>query len=165
MATITRNPTSNSSPDAGQGGNAVTTPSNTGHAATTASASNGASDLKTCKWTTFQTLPVAPVSLTLKVDWSENGSTSGAPNQFQCDYSVNGGSSWTTLFQHGSITSANSGTASASLSASQNISQVQVRDSLSVVTSSGTSASVTGTISNVRLEADVNIAQSVLMMA
>jgi len=154
MPLITLNPTSNTSPDAGQGGSAVTTPTNTGHAASTASASNGASDLKTCKWTTFPGPPVPPTALTLKVDWSESGSTSGAPNQFECDYSLNGGSSWTILFQHGSVNAPNSGTATASLSAGQNISQVQVRDSLSVVSSPGTSATVTGTISNVRLEAD-----------
>jgi hypothetical protein len=151
MATITSNPTSNTTPDPGQGGLAVTGATNTGHSNTTASAINGGSQSKSCKWTGFQSVSGQILSITLKVDWSESGSTEGGGRQFKCDYSLNGGSSWTTLFNHSPLSVAN-GTAQASLSVGQDLSQIQVRDFLEAISVLEAVEAVTGSISGIRLE-------------
>src|SRR5262245_49165699 len=154
---VTLNPTANQTPDAGQGGLGVTGISNTGHSTTTASAANGNNQTKTARWFTFSSGVPTPQTLTLKVGWSVSGSlviVVASFNSFNIEYTVNGGTNWTTLVSLNDITSPSNGTGTATLSATQNISQVQVRDSLNAQTTDvGDSASISGSTSSIRLEA------------
>lgn len=140
---------------------------NTGHGSTTASASNGATQDKTCLWTTFPTSIGQVLTINLKADFSESGSLTGggATNAFIIEYSLNGGSSWNTLRAAFNITSSSSGTATQSLSASQDISQIRVRDLLEGSTTDvGESASVTASVSLIRLEITTREATLIAMM-
>ena len=168
MPLVTVNPTSNSSPDAGQGGLAVTGASNLGHSSTTSSAVGATSVLKTCKWTGF-VRPAGQISaVTLKVGWNRTGALSDGgidtSNEFAIDYSLNGGSSWTNLRDDVNVTSSSNGTDSVILSASQVISQVQVRDSLHATSNAGNSASSTATVSAIRLEIQVSSAHLIAII-
>src|SRR5262245_28889893 len=73
--------TSNTTPDAGQGGLAVTSPSNTGHASSTAAASGILdSQQRTCIWSGFGSVPGQITAITLKIDHtSSGGKTAWAP--------------------------------------------------------------------------------------
>jgi hypothetical protein len=152
MALITKNPTSNVSPDPGQGGDAVTGNINTGHASTTAAATHPAGQTKTCKWTAFASGGGLPLSIVLKFDWTQNGVFLGGFNRFRVQYSLNGGSSWNDVFDHTNINSSSSGSSQAVITPPQDIAQVQVRDILDVLPPFEQSESVTGSISNIRLE-------------
>jgi hypothetical protein len=148
----TLNPTSFTTPDPdpGQGGSAVTTPSNTGHALTAVAA--GDVEIKTCLWTAFQSPGGPVVSLVLKFDWSADGSPADGATEFLAQYSVNGGSNWTTAVHEADIfgpTGAQS--FSVALAPSQDISQVRVRDKL---TAQVGSATLGVTVSNIRLEVE-----------
>src|SRR5262245_8677178 len=120
MALVTLQPTSNVTPDPGQGGLAVTGNTNTGHASTTASVAGAGSQTKTCKWTAIPAGAGQIQSVTLKVDWTQNGSTTDGfavtTNQFLIEYSLNGGGAWNSLHTANFISSLSSGTDSASLS-------------------------------------------------
>lgn len=168
MPLITVNPTANESPDSGQGGtSAVATPANTGHAASQAFAPDGATDILSCRWLTFTAVGGRITGMTLKAGFAEDGALSGAgaQNSFTIEYSLNGGSSWGTLRSSGNIIAPASGTASAALSATQNIAQVQVRDTIRAQTAdAGESASVTATVSSIRLEVTRVEAQPVVML-
>jgi hypothetical protein len=154
----TRNPTANQTPDPGQAGtDPVTGASNTGHSSTSLSASGpGESFTASCLWTGFQSVAGIVLSVTLKVDWSQTGILSGAgskSNRFQVEYSLNNGSTWNTLFVHVGITSPSSGSNQVILSSAQNLTQVQVRDTLIVnANDPGTDAELTASVSNIRLE-------------
>lgn len=167
MPSATLQPTSNTSPDPGQGGDAVTDPTNTGHGSTTALAVGADTDTKTCLWTTFQSIGGQILSLTLKVDFEEDGvlSDGGADtsNDFFIEYSLNGGSSWSALRASSQIQAPNSGTAQVALSTSQDLTQVRVRDSLHANSIGGESATVTATTSSVRIEA-LTAAQAAIVM-
>jgi len=155
MSLLTYNPTSNVTPDPGQGGLSVVGNINTGHSNTTSSVSGVGTQDRTCKWTAFPAGGGLPSSVTLKADWSQNGSLSGISpaNLFQIQYSVNGGSTWTTLKASSNITSSTSGTSTASLSLTQNLTQVQVRDLIEATGSdAGDSAAVTASVSNIKID-------------
>lgn len=138
---------------------------NTGHGSTTSAQVGSGTTNKTCRWTTFPAVAGTVVTLVVKADWSEDGTVvSGGSNLFQLAYSVNGGGAWTTFLSHANVTSASSGTASATLTTSDPT-QVQVRDLLRAAgTVGGDSASVTATVSNVRLEVTTQDAQLLAMM-
>jgi len=156
MALFTYNPTSNVSPDPGQGGLAVVGNINTGHGSTTSSVSGLGTQDRTCKWTAIPAGPGGLItSITLKADWTQNGSLGGISpaNLFQIQYSLNGGSSWNTLKSALNITSSSSGTSTQSLSITQSLAQVQVRDLLEAVgNDAGDTAAVTASVSNIRVE-------------
>lgn len=170
-ALITLNPTSFTNPDP-SGGLAVTTPSNTGHASTTSTASGGTdSQVKSCRWTAFPAGPspsARAAAPTLKVDYTRNGTLSDGGintyNQFLIEYSLNGGSSWTALLNHEFVTSSSTSTASFTLSISQDLSQVQVRDFLTAQKVGGTSATMVATPSNIRIEVQTADNQLLIMM-
>jgi PA14 domain-containing protein len=101
-------------PDPGQGGLAVNSPSNFGHGNTNAHSSaisdashNSASDsqTKTCLWPAFQNVSAPKVRITLKFDWAQSGSLevdapqrlwrASASSTLRIDYSTNNGGSWT----------------------------------------------------------------------
>lgn len=153
---ITKNPTSNTTPDPGQGGVAVTGATNTGHGSTTASAVGAVTQTKTCIWTTFPSAGGLVTAITLKVDWTENGSSSDGftltTNLFTIEYSLNGGGAWNTLRASADVGSSSSGTSQVSLSTTQDITQVQVRDLLSASGDVGESANITTSVSLIRLE-------------
>lgn len=167
MPSFTRQPTSNVTPDPGQGGNAVTGNTNTGHGSTNVARNGVGSESATCKWTTFLSVPGLITAITIKVDWSQDGSLSGVSpdNRFRIQYSVNGGGAWTSLRNVTSITSPSSGTSSASLTLPQDISQIQVRDLLEASGADpGDIASITASVSNIRLEVTTQEAQVIVMM-
>lgn len=158
MAVITINPTSNTTPDAGQGGNAVTGATNTGHDLTTVNAPGSVLQTKSCIWTTFTTIPGQIKSITLKFGWSEDGvlnfGTGSASNSFRVQYSVNGGGAFTTIFDHIDVTSPTTSSSQVAIAIPQDITQIQVRDRLTAVATvdPSDSASITASVSNIRLE-------------
>jgi len=159
MSLITRNPTSNTSPDPAQGGVAVTTPSNTGHASTTCNAVGdgiGVSEEKSCIWTGIPSVSGGIISKTLKITHTSNGTRSGgtATNQFSLDYSLNGGGSWNPAVSRINMTSSQGPTVfSVALPVDQDLTQVQVRDFIQATAFTiGHSASATVTISDIQVE-------------
>lgn len=154
-ASFTREPTSNQSPDATLGGVAVTTPTNTGHASTVASASGPGAQTKSCRWFSFQSASGQIKSITLKITHTSQGVLANAGgNTFTISYSLNGGSSWTNAVNRVNFTTSEGPTTfSVALSAGQDISQIQVRDLLDAnAPGAGDSASVTATVSDIKLE-------------
>jgi hypothetical protein len=156
MALYTYNPTSNTTPDQG-GTSAVTSPTNTGHAnSTSLSADVADSDALSCRWQSFPASAGQISSVTLKVDHTSSGALTGigANNSFTLDYSVNGGGAWTNIVTRTHFTAAQGPTtASVALSASQDLTQVRVRDLISTSTvSGGESASCSATIANIKIE-------------
>jgi len=157
MSLTVRQTTSNTTPDPAQGGNAVTGATNTGHASTTTTQGGVGTASKTCLWTGFAAAPSGTItSVTLKVDWIQNGSLSdggvSTSNRLVIGYSINGGGAWLTLRDVTQIESSSSGTSSVALSTSQNLTQVRVRDSLEASSGVGESATITVTISGIRIE-------------
>lgn len=165
MSVVTRQATANQSPDPGQGGSAVTGAANTGHDSTTVSTVGLDDQFATCLWSGFAAAPAEQIfSTVLKFDWSENGSNSGGGvNVFKVQYSLNGGSSWTDAINHTPITGANNGSTSISLSASQDLTQVQVRDFIEASSPDGGTSSVTASVSNIKLEVVVVDAQVIVI--
>lgn len=164
MSTTIKQPTANESPDSGQGGIAVTNASNTGHDSTTSAALDPDTQLKTCRWSGFQAVAGQITAVALKFSWSEDGSTSGGGlNNFTVERSVNGGGAWTSVFSH-SPSAPGSGSENIALSVGQDLTQVQLRDSLLANASGGGGASVTGGISDIRIEVTVVDAAPVVMM-
>lgn len=169
MSVIARVPTANETPDTtnGIGGDvAVTTPTNTGHASTTATFGGGTGQtIKSCRWFTFQNLFGGNrTSVKLKVTHTSSGDdvsdppfSGGNSNRFQLQYSLNGGSDWTDIVDRQDFESSQGPTtAEISLSLIQDLTQVQVRDILTA--SSNLSAdpiSVTATISDIKIEVTV----------
>lgn len=157
MALITVQPTSNTTPDPAQGGNAVTGATNTGHASTLTSQVGNGITSKTCLWTGFAAAPAGTItSVTLFVGWTQNGTLSdggaATANRFQIDYSINGGGAWLSLRDVTQIQALSSSTSQVSLSTSQDLTTVQVRNTLEAASGVGESASVTVTISDIRIE-------------
>jgi hypothetical protein len=169
MALTTVQPTANTTPDPGQGGVAVTTPSNTGHASSTAAAS-GVLDFqqKTCIWSGFSSVAGQTQSVTLKIDHTSNGNRSGAgaSNSFTLDYSLNNGGAWTNTVTRANMTSSQGPTtASISLPLTQDLTQVKVRDLMSATTTSGgETATAIVTIANIKIEVVQFDATLVLML-
>jgi hypothetical protein len=174
MALLTQQPTANQTPDATQGGSAVTGISNTGHSSTTSSASvsppigsASSSQTKTARWFTFADIfsSFQVKSKRLKLTWTASGSAGAdngadgdadATSSFTIQYTLNGGGSWTTIVTDSAIASApgtpsdsftNNNSADILLSSTQDITQVQVRDNIAVSVSATTNslpASATG---------------------
>lgn len=171
MALVVSVPTSNTTPDPAQGGTAVTTPTNTGHANTSVSAVGdgvGVSEQKSCIWTGFTNISATPVSKTLKITHTSNGSRSGASasNLFSLDYSLNGGGAWTSAVSRINMTSSAGPTVfSVALPVGQDLTQVQVRDFIqaSAVTI-GHNAAADATISDIKVEVVTQDTQVPIMM-
>lgn len=164
MPTVNKIPTARETPDTGQGGSAVTGDTTTGHASTLSDAFDGSTVTKTCRWHTFQAAGGQITAITLKATHTSLGGLSGtgAHNSFKLEYTTDGGSNWTTAVSRTDYTASEGPTVfSAALSATQNISQVQVRDFIQAVTGSvGETADSTATISDIKLEvttADSNV--------
>jgi len=170
MFVINLLPTANQSPDPGQGGDAVITPTNTGHASTTVEGNGDGvtSQTATCKWSSFQSLPGGQIlSIKLKFDHSSNGSRvgGGTANSFNVEYSLDGGSNWTNAVARVNFNTLLNGAFSVDLSIGQNISQVQVRDQMiATAVLSGSAASVTASVSNIRLEVQKADSQPIVLM-
>lgn len=156
---VTRTPTSNTTPDPGQGGSAVNTPSNTGHSATVASCSGEMClDLLTCIWQGFAAAPAGTKSaITLKATHTSSGIDTGitAINTFTLEYSLNGGGSWNTAVSRTNFTAAQGPTVfSVALPLSQDLTQVRVRDLIQATTDSALAheSQATVTISDIKIE-------------
>jgi hypothetical protein len=161
-AMVTRNPTSNTTPDPGQGGLVVTGAINTGHGSTAVdAAAGGGSQTKTCIWTGFQSVGGQITAISLKLDWSENGTLGGGENQFLIQYSVNGGGAWTDIINHTIVEAPNNGSSTITLSTNQDLSQVRVRDKLFAQTGD---AVLVASVSSIRLEVTTQDGTVIVMM-
>jgi hypothetical protein len=159
MSLITKTPTSNTTPDPAQGGLAVSSPSNTGHANTSCIASGddiGVSEDKSCIWTAIGSVSGGIISKTLKITHTSNGSRSGASasNQFRLDYSLNGGGSWNNAVLRLNMTSSQGPTVfSVALPVGQDLTQVQVRDFIQAsAIFIGHNSTADATISDIKVE-------------
>ena len=159
MPLVTVQPAANESPDTGQGGLAVATPTNTGHASTSSSANGddvGVTQTKTCRWSAFPAVAGQVAAVTLKVTHATNGALSGgtATNSFALEYSTNGGGAWNTAVSRTNYGTAEGPTTfSVGLSVGQDLTAVQVRDNITAAAvASGDSASATATISAIQIE-------------
>lgn len=168
MPQLIVNPTSNQTPDAGQGGSAVTGNINTGHGSTVVtSTSGGGAQTKTCRWSAFQAVSGVITAITLKIDHSSQGTLVGPQptNSFTLAYSLNGGANWTTAVTRSNFTALQDATFSVALSPTQDISQVQVRDFMQANTvDPGDDSSATVSISNIKLEVTTQDHQVIVMM-
>lgn len=171
MPTTTSIPTSNTTPDPGQGGTAVTTPSNTGHANTACSAVGdgvGVSQEKSCLWAGFTNVSGTPITKTLKITHTSNGSVSGASatNQFTLDYSLNGGGAWSSAVSRVNMTTSQGPTVfSVALPVGQDLTQVQVRDFIQATALTiGHNAAADATISDIQIEVVTQDVQIVILM-
>lgn len=151
--------TANTTPDPDLLGDAVTTPTNTGHAATTSSANGdgiGDEEVKSCNWSGVANVFGPKSAVTLKITHTSNGTRSGASaaNQFTLEYSLNGGGSWNTAVSRSNMTSSQGPTVfSVGLSTSQDLTQVKVRDFIQASAFTvGHSATATATISDIQVE-------------
>jgi hypothetical protein len=151
--------TSNTSPDPGQGGVAVTGPTNTGHASTTSSAAGdgiGDDETKTCIWSGIANVFGPKSAVNLKITHTSDGTRSGATgaNQFTLEYSLNGGGAWNVAVSRTNMTSAQGPTVfSVGLSVSQDLTQVRVRDFIQASAFTvGHSATAIATISDIQVE-------------
>lgn len=80
------------------------------------------------EWSSFQLPPGAILSMTLKADWSTDGSTSSVITPlYELDYSLNNGVNWTAGVFNSDVEAPASGTFSLVISPSQNVSQIKVR--------------------------------------
>src|SRR5262245_15563129 len=99
MPTTNSQATAHTTPNVG-GTSAVTGDSNTGHSSTTSSVSSSATQTKTCRWHTFQSVAGQITAISLKYSWAHSGSFSLASSSgdgtaaisVAIEYSVNGGS-------------------------------------------------------------------------
>jgi hypothetical protein len=182
-------PTDNESADSGQAGTAaVSSPTDTGHGATTCSVSIGAEDsdseTKSARWFTFA--PMSPRAIALQFSWSISGAgltltgalpgTTEANALFLVEYSTNGGSSWSTAVTR-TFNRVTNGTTAISDSGSVNLvistvalSEIQVRDRIRADATSAAdpsvaaSAEILATISDIQLEVEQQMAYCGAMM-
>jgi hypothetical protein len=166
MADQTLNPTANETPDSTQGGLAVTGATNTGHGVTLTAQIGAGTETKTCRWFGIVSPGRVQRAVTVLAGWSRTAAalSGGGSNIFRIEYSVDGGSNWTAMLTQTNVTGAASGTASASLSSSQNINLIQVRDFMRASVSGSGSASIGVSISDVRVEVDFSPGGLLVMM-
>lgn len=151
--------TSRTTPDPGQGGIAVTGPTDTGHASTTSSAAGdgiGVSEEKSCIWSGIGNVSGVIISKKLKITHTSNGTISGgtATNQFTLDYSLNGGGAWSSAVSRINMTTSQGPTVfSVDLPVGQDLTQIRVRDFIQATALSvGHSATAIVTISDIQVE-------------
>jgi hypothetical protein len=151
---ITRLPTSNVTPDPAQGGSAVASPANDAHGGTTSVSVGGGSQVKSYKSSGFANLSGGRSSVILKADYSDNGTiANNGSNQFRIESSIDGGGSWQVMLNHNNITSPTTSSVQRTLSTSQDLSLVQVRDKIQATSiEPGDSGSITASISNIKIE-------------
>jgi hypothetical protein len=179
MSVVNSQATLRSTPDPGQGGNPVTGDSNTGHASTTSSLVDTGSEIKTCVWTDFRPIPNGQIlGVVLKYDWAHSGNfflssetgEGSASISVQIQYSINGGSNWTTSrtagdsgvvigndTDSGSIpNTSGSDSIALPITTLNGLKNVRVRDrilaTLSLIGDCAGTAAATLAISNIRLE-------------
>jgi len=143
------------SPDGGVS-SAVDNPSTLGHDPTNVFSTSGLIS-KTCRWRGFSAPGVQIVSLALKADWSVNGSLSGvsADSVFSLEYSLDGGSNYTTEVLRNDVVAPDSGSINVPLSTGQDLTQVRLHDFITAGGFGG-SASLTASVSNIRIEMTYN---------
>jgi len=111
-----------------------------------------------CRWFNFSGFSGGAVmSMKLKIDHESSGFASGpsATNMFLIEYSLNGGASWNLAVYRSGIFPLETTTFSVDLPTSQDISLVQVRDSIGVgALDEFDGAFASGTISNISLEVE-----------
>jgi hypothetical protein len=179
---------SNENPDSTQAGaEVVTSPTNTGHAATTSDESIGAeesaSETRCCRWFAFAGPGASAIRL--QFTWSISGSitlTGAAPDttignaSYRVEYSVDNGANWSTAITR-SFSRNTSGTTSISDGATEDISipiaplaLIQVRDRIRADASSTGDPSVsavptiTATISGLQLSIDILYSAPIVIM-
>src|SRR5262249_44732581 len=118
---VTVNPGAYQTPNPGQWGLAVSSPSNSGHSATESLSgiydTNGSnSQTKTCLWSAFQNVPGVKTRVTLKFDWSFDGYVSATINDdygfgsatagLGIQYSTDGGGSYSYAIPYQEVLSA-----------------------------------------------------------
>lgn len=156
MSLIILQPTVNQTPDAGQGGTAVTSPSNTGHGSTNVTGVSGGSQTKTCRWFNFQSTAGLVLDIKLKLSWAESGSVIPISlNSFSIEYSLNNGSSWNTVISHAGVVNPDSGNETINIPP-QDISIIQVRDTISASDINGGQADLSASVSDIKLEVTVD---------
>ena len=166
MAVIIRQPTSNESPDTGQGGSAVTGAIDTGHDVTITSDPPGiGSATKSCRWFDFQTVAGEILSAKLKLDWTEDGSIADGNNSFRIQYSVNGGGAWNTIFLHSDISAPANNSEDINLPLPLDLTQVQVRDRMTAQAAT-IAATVLTSVSNIQVEVTISdVGRMIVMMS
>ncbi len=137
----------------------VNDPSNTGHAESAAGAGGPLGfQALSCRWLNFSNFSGGSiVSIKLKIDHASGGWMSGlnAYNNFSIEYSLNGGASWIEAVSRSYINSYETGTFSVDLPTTQDLSLVQVRDTLGATAiDEADVAAVIATISNIHLEVE-----------
>jgi hypothetical protein len=155
MSTITRTPTAHSTPDAGQGGSAVSGDTDTGHGSTTTSQVANGTSTKSCIWTTFLIVTQQIKSIKLKFDYTEDGLIAEGSTSFRVQYSLNGGGSFNTIFTHVDVNAPNSASVEVNIPP-QDVTQIQVRDRMQATsTADPGGVSITTSISNIQLEIEL----------
>lgn len=138
------------------GSGTVTNLTAVGHDASAIQTGVGTEDVGMSAQWSFPVFPAGASAVTLKASWSITGTLSGAgaTSQFEINHSTNGGSSWAATVVRSNVNAADSGTISVTLSASQDISQVKVRDLFlcSVLDAGSESAEGTMTFSVLQVE-------------
>lgn len=160
MPTVTKEPTSVSGTASGQ--------TVTGHGATTSSAGGGTSQTKTCTWSAFPASGGQVTSLHLKLSWTVEGSlqiVNTATNAFTIDYSVDNGSNWTNALTRLDVGAPDSGSIDVTLGLPQDLTLVRVRDSMDAdTTDPGDIASITASVSSIRLELETTAGGNLIAM-
>ena len=165
QSVVSVSPGANQTPDSGQGGSAVSSPSNIGHGNTVAHKSNGGFLSRTCRWFSFQSVSGQILSISLKADWSIDGMLEAdGTNEFSFQYSTNNGSSWATAVFRSNVTAPDSGSVNISLSPSQDLTLVQVRDRFAVQATEGIGfdAQINVSVSNIRIEVETDTTAPVI---
>jgi len=146
---VTIYPGAYQTPDPGQGGWAINSPSNTGGSASL-SITNGSAK-ETCKWYGFPSVSGQIVSARLKMDWSASGSVNGT---------MGGGGGFSLAYTGGSAgaslpSSSQSSSVDFLLPAGQDLTQVQVSMSLNGGAGPNTTFSGNASVSNIRIEVTI----------
>src|SRR6266498_2816164 len=139
----------------------VTSPSNTGHGYTSVYAGAGGLAFGSCRWFNFPSVSGQITSIKLKFDWAYNNAyapTGNDSNSFRIYYSLNGDGGtdgpWVEALNLGNVTGSNSGSVEVTLPTNQDLSLVQVYDSINAGSIFGGGAGINASVSNIRLEVD-----------
>jgi hypothetical protein len=166
MTVVTRTPTSNTTPDPGQGGSAVTGADNNGHGSTTVSQVVSGTSTKSCVWSGFAAVTQQIKSIKIKFDYTEDGTIVDGNTSFRVQYSLDGGGAFITIFDHLDVAAPNSANSETTLAnPSQDITQIQVRDRLQATSTPDVGGVIlTASISNIVVEITLADSQLLLMM-